>query len=70
MLLRTDPDHHRLYYLSIPRDLRVEIPGYGSRRSNRVPGRRPAARPPHGARSYTDIPINHIVVVNFAEFKT
>ena len=29
MLVRTDPDHHRLYYLSIPRDLYVDIPGYG-----------------------------------------
>ena len=27
MLLRTDPETHRLSYLSIPRDLRVEIPG-------------------------------------------
>ena len=27
MLLRTDPATHRLSYLSIPRDLRVEIPG-------------------------------------------
>src|SRR6476646_1616409 len=25
MILRTDPDHHRLAYLSIPRDLRVAI---------------------------------------------
>jgi anionic cell wall polymer biosynthesis LytR-Cps2A-Psr (LCP) family protein len=32
-LLRTDPSHHRLYYLSIPRDLRVQIPGYGDARS-------------------------------------
>ena len=34
MLLRTDPGTHRLYFLSIPRDLRVEIPGYGTSKIN------------------------------------
>src|SRR5919201_716381 len=68
-LLRTDPDHHRLYYLSIPRDLRVEIPGYGEARINtafQVGGPRLAAR---AVRAYTTIPVNHLVVVNFSEFR-
>jgi polyisoprenyl-teichoic acid--peptidoglycan teichoic acid transferase len=68
-LLRTDPDHGRLYYLSIPRDLRVEIPGYGAAKINtafQVGGPRLAALT---VASYTDIPVNHIVVVNFAEFR-
>ena len=68
-LLRTDPDHGRLYYLSIPRDLRVEIPGYGANKINtafQVGGPRLAART---VSAYTDIPVNHLVVVNFAEFK-
>ena len=68
-LLRTDPPHHRLYYLSIPRDLRVEIPGYGGAKINtayQVGGPRLAART---VATYTGIPVNHIVVVNFAEFK-
>jgi polyisoprenyl-teichoic acid--peptidoglycan teichoic acid transferase len=68
-LLRTDPDHGRLYYLSIPRDLRVSIPGYGESKINtafQVGGPRLAART---VAAYTDIPINHLVVVNFAEFK-
>ena len=34
LLLRTDPGKHRISYLSIPRDLRVEIPGYGTARIN------------------------------------
>src|SRR5437764_12366166 len=34
MLLRTDPGKHRLAYLSIPRDLRVAIPGYGDEKVN------------------------------------
>jgi len=68
-LLRTDPHHHRLYYLSIPRDLRVNIPGYGAAKINtayQIGGPRLAA---FTVASYTDIPVNHIVVVNFAEFK-
>jgi polyisoprenyl-teichoic acid--peptidoglycan teichoic acid transferase len=68
-LLRTDPGHHRLYYLSIPRDLRVEIPGYGAAKINtafQVGGPRLAART---VATYTDIPVNHLVVVNFAEFR-
>jgi LCP family protein required for cell wall assembly len=68
-LLRTDPGHGRLYYLSIPRDLRVEIPGYGAAKINtayQVGGPRLAAR---AVSAYTSIPVNHIVVVNFAEFR-
>ncbi|HKG44188.1 MAG TPA: LCP family protein [Gaiellaceae bacterium] len=68
-LLRSDPGNGRLYYLSIPRDLRVEIPGYGASKINtafQVGGPRLAARTVAG---YTNIPVNHLVVVNFAEFK-
>jgi LCP family protein required for cell wall assembly len=68
-LLRTDPGRGRLYYLSIPRDLRVEIPGYGAAKINtayQVGGPRLAART---VSAYTSIPVNHLVVVNFAEFK-
>ncbi len=68
-LLRTDPDHGRLYYLSIPRDLRVEIPGYGANKITtafQIGGPRLAART---VSAYTDLPVNHLVVVNFGEFK-
>ena len=34
MLLRTDPSRHRLVFLSIPRDLRASIPGYGESKIN------------------------------------
>jgi polyisoprenyl-teichoic acid--peptidoglycan teichoic acid transferase len=34
MLIHTDPGRHRLAYLSIPRDLRVAIPGYGENKVN------------------------------------
>ena len=37
MLIRTDPSKHRLAFLSIPRDLRVEIPGMALRSSTPRP---------------------------------
>ncbi len=69
MLVRTDPDLHRIYYLSIPRDLRVEIPGYGTDRINtayQVGGAPLAIRT---VASYTGIPIDHVAVVDFQRFK-
>jgi len=69
LLLRTDPSHHRLYYLSIPRDLRVDIPGYGPSKINaayQIGGPRLAIRT---VATYTDIPVNHVVIVNFPQFK-
>ena len=34
MLVRTDPSHHRLSYLSIPRDLLVPVAGLGNAKIN------------------------------------
>ena len=70
-ILRTDPDHHRLYYLSIPRDLRTDIPGYGNAKINtayQVGGPRLAIQAVENATGHA-IPINHVVLVNFGEFK-
>jgi LCP family protein required for cell wall assembly len=69
MLLRTDPTHHKLFYLSIPRDLRVpNIPGHGPDKINaamQIGGPRLAERTVH---DYTGLAINHVVVVNFHSF--
>jgi LCP family protein required for cell wall assembly len=69
LLLRTDPAHHRLYYLSIPRDLVVPIPGYSTQKVNaafQIGGPALAIRT---IRQLTGTDINHVVVVNFADFK-
>ena len=69
LLLRTDPSHHRLYYLSIPRDLVVPIPGYSTQKINaafQIGGPALAIRT---VRQVTGTDINHVVVVNFADFK-
>jgi polyisoprenyl-teichoic acid--peptidoglycan teichoic acid transferase len=69
LLLRTDPSHHRLYYLSIPRDLQATIPGIGTAKINAAYQNGGAALAIKTIRQFTGVDINHIVVVNFADFK-
>jgi LCP family protein required for cell wall assembly len=69
MLVRTDPSRHRLAYLSIPRDLRVEIPGYGSNKINaafQFGGPTLALRT---VKDLTGLDVNHVAFVDFAHFK-
>src|SRR5579884_1591539 len=66
MLLRTDPGAHRLIYLSLPRDLRATIPGYGTSKINaamQIGGPKLAVRT---VEAFTGLPINHVVVVDFS----
>ena len=69
MLLHTDPSHHRLYYLSIPRDLQVPIPGYGTQKINAAFQIGGAALAIKTIRQFTGLPIEHVVIVNFAAFR-
>jgi polyisoprenyl-teichoic acid--peptidoglycan teichoic acid transferase len=69
MLVRTDPDHQRLYYLSIPRDLYVDIPGYGADRINTSYQVGGAALAIRTVRNFTGIDIDHVAVVDFQRFK-
>jgi polyisoprenyl-teichoic acid--peptidoglycan teichoic acid transferase len=69
MLVTTDPEHNRISYLSIPRDLRVQVPDHGFDKINvayQIGGPRLAVRT---VRSYTGLPVNHIVIVDFARFE-
>ena len=70
MLLRTDPSRHRLAYLSIPRDLRVPIPGYGEDRVNSAFARGGAKLAIRTIRNFTGLDINHLMIVDFGSFKT
>jgi LCP family protein required for cell wall assembly len=69
MLLRTDPSRHRISYLSIPRDLRVPIPGIGDSKVNAAMQSGGPALAIKTIQSYTGLPINHVIVVDFARFK-
>ena len=69
MLVRTDPSRHRLAYLSIPRDLRVEVPGYGANKINaafQFGGPTLALRT---VKDLTGLDVNHVAFVDFAHFK-
>jgi LCP family protein required for cell wall assembly len=69
MLVRTDPGHHRLYYLSIPRDLRTEIPGHGTDKvavANQIGGPTLTVLT---VRKLTGLDVNHVVIVDFSQFK-
>ena len=68
IVLRTDPEHHRLTYLSILRDLRVEIPGVGTEKINAASQFGGPALAIRTVRSVTGLPINHVVMVDFADF--
>jgi LCP family protein required for cell wall assembly len=69
LLLRTDPGTHRLSYLSIPRDLRVEIPGYGTSKVNAANQFGGPALTIETVRQLTGLPIHHVVVVDFDGFR-
>jgi LCP family protein required for cell wall assembly len=68
-LLRVDKGHHRLAYLSIPRDLRVEIPGHGTGKVNAAMQLGGAGLAVKTVRVLTGLPINHVVVVDFSQFE-
>jgi LCP family protein required for cell wall assembly len=70
MLLHTDPSRHRLVYLSVPRDLRASIPGYGDQKVN-------AAMQLGGPKLAIEtvdqlfgpgLRVNHVVVVDMSAF--
>jgi LCP family protein required for cell wall assembly len=68
-LVRVDTGKHRLAYLSIPRDLVVDIPGYGESKINaamQIGGPRRAVLT---VRKLTGLPINHVAVVDFSQFE-
>ena len=68
MLIRTDPGKHRLAYLSIPRDLRVEIPGPAREDQRRVPVGGPALAL-STVKDLTGLDVNHVAFVDFDRFR-
>ena len=69
MLIRTDPRKHRLAFLSIPRDLRVEIPGNGTAKINaafQIGGPTLALRT---VKNLTGLDVNHVAFVDFDRFR-
>ena len=69
MLLRTDPARHRLIYLSIPRDLRVSVPGYGDQKINAAMQLGGPSLAIKTVSALTGMPVNHVVIVDFGSFE-
>jgi LCP family protein required for cell wall assembly len=69
MVLRTDPGRHRLVFLSIPRDLRVSIPGFGESKINAAMQLGGPALAIKTVAAFTGLPINHVVLVDFGAFQ-
>jgi LCP family protein required for cell wall assembly len=69
MIIRTDPSHHRLAYLSIPRDLYVPVAGLGNTKINASYQAGGAALAIRTVHDYTGIAIDHVIVVDFNSFK-
>jgi LCP family protein required for cell wall assembly len=70
-LLHTDPGRHRLVYLSIPRDLQTEVPGYGENKINaamQFGGPKLAVRTVDALLGKA-LPVNHVVIVDFNQFE-
>lgn len=68
LLVHTDPGAHRIGLLSIPRDLRVEIPGHGPDKINAAYAIGGPALAIRAVESLTGLPVNHVAVVDFATF--
>ncbi len=69
MLIRTEPEHQTISYLSIPRDLEVDIPGVGHERIN-------SALPEGGlqlmirtVREAFGFDLNHVILLDMTSFK-
>ena len=69
MLVRTDPRRNRLTLLSIPRDLRVDVPGQGRMKINAAYQIGGPALATRTVRSFTGLPINHVATVDFSSFE-
>jgi polyisoprenyl-teichoic acid--peptidoglycan teichoic acid transferase len=68
LLVHTDPDEHRIAQLSIPRDLRVQIPGLGEDKINAAYSFGGPALAIKTVQNLTGLPVNHVVLVNFRSF--
>jgi polyisoprenyl-teichoic acid--peptidoglycan teichoic acid transferase len=69
MVIRTDPDRQRMYYLSIPRDLEVDIPGHGHEKIN---SSLPLGGPSLTIRTVREafgFDINHVIMLDMTAFK-
>jgi polyisoprenyl-teichoic acid--peptidoglycan teichoic acid transferase len=68
MLLRLDPDRGAIALLSLPRDLKVDIPGYGTDKLNAAYSLGGPKLTLQTVKQLTGLDINHLVNVDFTGF--
>ena len=68
ILLRLDPDREAIAVMSIPRDLKVEIPGYGTEKFNAAYTYGGPKLTLQVVKELTGLQINHVVNVDFLGF--
>jgi LCP family protein required for cell wall assembly len=68
LLLRLDPDSGQIAMLSIPRDLKVEIPGYGTDKFNAAFSYGGPELTLKTIKAVTGLDINHVINVDFQGF--
>jgi LCP family protein required for cell wall assembly len=68
MLLRVDPDDQILSLFSLPRDLKVDIPGVGPRKLNEAYTIGGAKKTLKTIAQFTGLDVNHVVEINFSGF--
>jgi len=69
LLVRLNPDKHATAIMSLPRDLRVEVPGHGTRRINEAFHLGGAKLTIRTVQEFLSIPVNHVINVNFGGFR-
>lgn len=68
ILLRLDPDQEAISLMSIPRDLKVEIPGWGTDKFNAAFAYGGPKLTLRVVKELTGLPINHVVNVDYLGF--
>ena len=69
ILVRLDPDRGATAVMSLPRDLRVDVPGYGRRKINEAYALGGPSLTVKTVRKLLRVPVNHVVNVNFGGFQ-
>ena len=69
LLVRLDPDKHATAIMSLPRDLKVEVPGHGTRRINEAYELGGATLTIETVEQFLSIQVDHVINVNFGGFR-
>jgi LCP family protein required for cell wall assembly len=69
ILVRLDPSRGATAVMSLPRDLRVDVPGYGRRKINEAYALGGPKLTVQTVRRLLGVPINHVANVNFGGFQ-